>query len=226
MSMNQLSESSMDITRSMHDELERFFPQPVHVLTRRRTSLGLQPANRHFTYHQWMDRVLPARPRYVGEEMKKAICHIFPSNSPLVETEFARLFRDYLNKDRTILEHFPAAAVQQMCIQYDIYLRTLTDAVPPVDYETVFQVVVRYLEHPVSSLPQSVMFIPDYEVLLGLPQKNHNAIMFVETLIRWYVEHDRPIFTLYCGRLRHHHQGGATDYATVNHFIKACHRAF
>lgn len=209
----------------MHDALQRFFPQPVHVLTRRRASLGLQPDNRHLTYHRWMDRILPERPRYVGEYMKEAVLHVFPSNSPIAETEFARLFRDYLNRDRTILEHFSAATVQQMYIQYNIYLQSLIDAVAPVDFESVFQVVIRYLEQPVTRLPPSVLFIPDYEVLLGLPRKNQNAIRFVEALIRWYVEHDRHIFTLYRGTLRHHHQGGATDYATVDHFIKARRRA-
>lgn len=209
----------------MHNALERFFPQPVHVLTRRRTSLRLQPTNRHLTYHQWMDCVLPERPRYVGHYMNEAIRHIFPSTSPVAETEFIRLFRDYLNHDRTLFNHFSDAVVQQMFIQYNAYLKSRVNAVAPVDYETVFQMVVQYLETSVSKLPQSVLFIPDYEVLFNSPRQNRNAITFVDVLIRWYVEHDRHIFTLYRGRLRHHHEGGSTDYATVADFIHARHQA-
>ena len=223
--MNQLSETSTQTTRSMHDVLEKFYPQAVYVLTRRRTTLQLQPTNRHFTYHQWIDRALPVRPNYVGHYMNEAIRHIFPSNSSVTKTQFTHLFRDYLNQDQTIFNYFSTAVVHQMFVQYKSYLKSLVDTAAPVDYETVFQMVVQYLEQPTSMLPQTVLFIPDYEVLLESPQKNRNAIAFVESLIQWYVAHNRPIFTLYRRQLRHYHQGGFTDYETVNHFIQARRRA-
>ncbi|TCI75714.1 hypothetical protein EVJ20_13590 [Exiguobacterium sp. SH0S1] len=216
--MNTLPVQSIRMIEPIHSALENHHNVPVVMISRRRFESGIQNSNRHLTYHQFIHRMLPNQERYAGDYMNEAISSVYPREATISAAHFANLFRSHLNGNTEILRHFDSHTVAEFVQKYKTALRQKTEVSAPIDFEDFFVMGAQYLSRSTSRVSSRVLFIPDYEILLERPELNRNAIQFIESLIKWCVAHNRPVYTLHGNTVQCHRHAGRVVY-DVNNFV-------